>query len=131
MSFTVYQAQDSYYINETFQMKWNLQNTGPVPWPVGCTLNFVSGDLLGGPKSMPAPSISPGENVDLELVFTCPPLPGQYAGSWKMSTSGDFAYMFGEDLWVIINVSPRDSIEMEETGPNLGVDIMQEDTFQF
>eukprot|EP01126_Amoeba_proteus_P035312 TRINITY_DN3556_c0_g1_i2.p1 TRINITY_DN3556_c0_g1~~TRINITY_DN3556_c0_g1_i2.p1 ORF type:complete len:218 (+),score=51.23 TRINITY_DN3556_c0_g1_i2:69-722(+) len=96
-----------YYTDSTFVKVWQATNSGLVAWPVGCSLDFISGDILGGPSKLPAPPLPPGSTVDITLNFRTPHNPGQYAGSWMMTTGGVSPMMFGEPIWVIANVVPN------------------------
>jgi hypothetical protein len=104
-----FQLQDDgviqYPADSSFSKQWLVTNSGNIPWPESCTLEYITGDQLGGPRSMPAPSLAPGQTIDVSLTFRTPSQPGDYAGSWQMSTNeGEHSTMFGEPIWVCVNV---------------------------
>jgi hypothetical protein len=107
----VFQYRDDgvnqYQSDTAFSKQWLVTNSGNIPWPASCTLEFISGDQLAGPNSMPAPALAPGQTIDVTLSFRTPPEAGDYAGSWQMSTNDENAIMFGEPIWVVVNVIPN------------------------
>jgi hypothetical protein len=104
-----FQLQDDgviqYPADTSFSKQWIVTNSGNIPWPASCTLEYITGDQLGGPRSMPAPALVPGQTIDVSLTFRTPSQPGDYAGSWQMSTNdGEHSTMFGEPIWVCVSV---------------------------
>jgi len=94
-----------YFTDSQFSKQWLVTNDGNIAWPENCTLEFVNGDRIGGPQSMAAPALPPGHTIDVTISFRTPSQPGDYAGSWQMSTNdGNHSVMFGEPIWLVVNV---------------------------
>jgi len=94
-----------YFTDISFVKEWSVTNNGTVTWPEGCSLDFVGGDQLGGPQKVTAAALPPGVTTSIALNFRTPSRPGQYAGSWMMTTTGAHPMMFGEPIWVVVNVA--------------------------
>jgi hypothetical protein len=45
-----------------------------------------------------APSLQPGQQTDVSITFRTPSLPGEYAGSWQMSTHDGRMFLFIYDF---------------------------------
>jgi hypothetical protein len=72
---------------QAFVKKWRLRNIGSCTW-TGFNMTFDSGDSMGGPASKPVSTISPGQEVDLDVNLTAPSTPGNYRGYWRIITNG-------------------------------------------
>lgn len=73
---------------QSFTKKWRLKNTSACAW-TGYSLVFDSGDSMGGPASKPIGTVSPGQEVDLEVNLTAPNSAGNYRGYWRIVTDGN------------------------------------------
>lgn len=62
---------------------WRMRNTGNCPW-IDCAWAFISGDLMGGPTTLPVPRTEPGGTVDIGVPLRAPSLPGTYTGIWRL-----------------------------------------------
>jgi len=98
---------DQYHPDTMFFKKWLVTNSGPIAWPNTSILKFTTGDQLGGPISIQAPPLPPNQTIDITIGFKSPSIPGDYAGSWQLSTSNDNSMLFGEPIWVVISVIPN------------------------
>jgi len=103
----------------SFRKVWQITNTGNSAWPDGSCLNHISGSTLGGPSYIRIGPIPPGGSGDLAIQFVAPTAPGQYQGTWMMSTGGENPIHFGEPFWVIVSVShtpiqPQFSFDLSE-----------------
>jgi hypothetical protein len=126
----VFQFRDDgvtqYQSDTVFSKQWLVTNSGTVAWPASCTLEFINGHQLGGPSSMPAPALAPGQTIDVTLTFRTPAEAGDYAGSWQMSTNDEHAIMFGEPIWVVVNVVPNPN----QVHMGWGMNVQQPQQFQ-
>ncbi len=73
---------------QAFTKKWRIKNIGTCAWS-GFLLVFDSGDSMGGPASKAISTVSPGQEVDLEVNLTAPATPGNYRGYWRVNTNGN------------------------------------------
>jgi len=71
---------------ESFTKKWRIKNIGSCTWN-GFSLTFDSGDAMSGPASKPIGTVSPGQEVDLEVNLTAPAAVGNYRGYWRIVTN--------------------------------------------
>jgi hypothetical protein len=93
---------------QIFTKVWHIQNTGTCAWNKTWKLVYVSGDLMGGATvfDFPQPA-SPGQTIDVPVVFTAPLVNGSYRGYWKFQSP--WGYIFGDSgsgnsFWVDIVV---------------------------
>jgi len=71
--------------DQTFTKTWRLANIGTCAWNSSYTLVFDTGDLMGGPASLPLPqSVAPGATVDLSVPLQAPSANGSYRGFWRL-----------------------------------------------
>jgi hypothetical protein len=88
--------------NTKFTKTWRLQNSGDEPWPTGCSLRFVTGELFGPNDSVSVQALLPGEMVDISIEMISPIETGIHQGQWRMCTTSGL--YFGEQIWVILQV---------------------------
>lgn len=83
---------------------WRVANDGPAAWPQGVRLQWVAGELLGGPGSegLSVPPAAPGSTVDIALSLQAPPTPGRYQSYWRLTTGE--GRKFGARLWLDLYV---------------------------
>ncbi len=86
---------------ESFVKTWKVKNSGACDWGEGCELVFVSGEQMGGPESVPLPSVPAGEEADISLDLVAPSEPGPHEGVWRIEQGGE---AFGTNLTVVIEV---------------------------
>jgi hypothetical protein len=72
--------------NQAFVKKWRLRNIGSCTW-TGFNMIFDNGDAMGGPASKPIGTVTPGQEVDLEVNLTAPGTTGNYRGYWRIATA--------------------------------------------
>ncbi|KFD52083.1 hypothetical protein M514_07065 [Trichuris suis] len=88
--------------NTTFVKVWRVCNNGSHPWPAGCRLHFVSGELLAETSWVEVEPLGPGDVSDVSIKMVSPPKTGFYESLWQMQTQA--GYPFGETIWCIIAV---------------------------
>ncbi len=87
---------------QKFTKTWRIKSTGCAAWPKDTRWVFVSGNQMGGPANVSAPSTAPGKTADISVELQAPTTPGSYKGFWQMQMSGGKA--FGEQMYVEIVV---------------------------
>lgn len=92
-----------------FVKTWRLRNGGDCTWSTAYQIVFVSGDLMGGPKTESLRKVvAPGDSIEVSIALTAPNKPGAYKGFWKLrNADGEtFGYGAGADraFWVQIVV---------------------------
>lgn len=65
----------------SFNKTWRLKNTGTCSWN-GYTLAFITGDQMGGPPSVSAPTAAPGQTVDITVSLVAPS--SSATGYWQI-----------------------------------------------
>lgn len=122
-----------------FRKTWRVRNDGPHPWPEGCRLVNVGGDILslspslascsvsasasvslsssslaverdGGGESPLLVSLSPEEEGEVSVSLLAPQAPGMYTTYYRAQTK-EKAF-FGQRLWaaiVVVDVSSSSS----------------------
>jgi len=85
-----------------FTKTWNLQNNGTCTWGSGYSLQFDSGDQMGGGTTGVTGSIGPGSTATISVQMVAPTSKGTYKGVWRMHNAAGVA--FGDTPWVIIKV---------------------------
>jgi hypothetical protein len=88
---------------EGFVKMWKVKNSGTCDWGEGYELVFVSGEQMGGPESVPLPSVPAGEEADISVDLVAPSEPGPHKGTWRIRPRG--GPLFGTDLTVVIEVA--------------------------
>ncbi len=95
--------------NQTFTKTWRLQNNGTCTWGPSYSLVFDSGEVMGGPASVPLNvSVASGGVVDISVNLKAPATAGRYRGYWKIRNSSGASFGIGGNaataFWVEINV---------------------------
>ena len=87
---------------ESFTKSWTLKNTGYCDWNTDYSIDFKSGDQMGGPDAQDiTKETDPDETIKIEVDLTAPSDEGTYKGYWQMKTHEGVA--FGQ-VWVQIKV---------------------------
>jgi hypothetical protein len=85
-----------------FTKTWSLLNNGTCTWSTSYSLQFDSGDEMGGSTVAVGSSIAPGSTVSISVRLTAPTTRGTYKGIWRMHNAAGQA--FGDTPWVQIRV---------------------------
>lgn len=71
-----------------FVKTWRVVNAGTCSWGPGSgvsTMQFVGGNQMGAPNTVPIPNAIPvGATADLSVQMTAPQQPGRYKSEWKL-----------------------------------------------
>lgn len=108
-----------------FVKTWRIKNIGKTTWTAAYTLNWVDGDKMGGPDSIPMPNeVRPGETVDLSIKLTAPATAGSYQTFYRLkNASGQFFKLDTTgDLWIKIAVggsSPTPDFTLTAKAPTI------------
>jgi hypothetical protein len=99
---------------ETFVKTWQVRNAGTATWTTEYALIYVSGEQMGGPASVPMPSVvAPGQTVELSVDLTAPQSVGTYTGFWMLRNAAGTAFGLTADanqpVYVQIDVVPAGS----------------------
>jgi len=87
---------------ESFQKIWRVRNTGTTTWGSGYTMTFFRDEQMGGPDSVPLPTIKPGETAEIVVPLIAPGTAGTHKTTWKArDPQGRF---FEFDLFALIQV---------------------------
>jgi len=106
MNFQLKKGQDSPIdMGSAFSVVYVLLNPGDTTWPDNCSLDFIGGEMYHGPISIPIPSLQPRQDIEFSIHLQAPFKSGMHAGSWMMCVKGEFSFMFGDPIWVILNVN--------------------------
>ncbi|KAF8910162.1 hypothetical protein CPB84DRAFT_1958637 [Gymnopilus junonius] len=100
-----------------FMKCWRLLNNGSRDWPESTELVFVAGESLSTEKASPAPVVlgKVAAGADIEVwtgELKAPDAPGPYVGYWRLKADGE---VFGDSLWIEINVVEADSHSSSES----------------
>lgn len=87
---------------KTFTKTWSLLNNGSCTWSTSYSLQFDSGDQMGGATVAMPSSVGPGSTVSISVKLTAPTSKGTYKGIWRLHNASGTA--FGDTPWVIIKV---------------------------
>jgi len=93
---------------------WRLLNDSGRDWPESTELVFLAGDSLAANSTAAKQSltvevgkVTAGKEVDVWTgELKAPDAPGRYVGYWRLKADGD---LFGNSLWIEINVAEADS----------------------
>jgi hypothetical protein len=101
---------------DTFTKIWRLRNAGTCTWSPEYALVFDSGNIMGGPPSVPlSANVPPGSTVDLEVDLTAPAADGTHKGNWKLRNADGLLFGIGANaskaFWVQIVVGPTPTPE--------------------
>ena len=90
---------------KVFTKTWKLQNVGNCTW-TGYTVNFVNGDLLNAPDSVPVPETDKSQTVDVSVDLTAPSSDGTYRADFELhNAEGETIEMGRESIfWVQVVV---------------------------
>lgn len=80
-----------------FTKIWHVKNSGTCAWDASWKLVFLDGDLMGAAYvfNFPQPA-TPGEIVDVPIVFTAPQQDGTYTGRWMLQSKWGTMFGVGE-----------------------------------
>lgn len=87
---------------QSFKQVWQVANTGTCDWLYVFSLQFVSGDRMGGNNQRFSDKAPPGEWRKLSVDLDAPNSPGTYTANWRFA-HGD-GTLFGTLLPVSIRV---------------------------
>ncbi|EGD81324.1 hypothetical protein PTSG_11362 [Salpingoeca rosetta] len=102
---TASHGSDAVGSGQQFTKTWRFRNTGTTHWPHSTVFAFLNGERMGAPSRVAVPPAAPGEFADVTVTFTAPREPGQYVGTWRLQHSDHVTECFGEEVWVILNVT--------------------------
>lgn len=68
---------------ERLRKTWRILNDGETTWGVGYELAFIRDERMGGPLSVPLPSIRPGQQDNVTVELTAPTTPGRHKTTWQ------------------------------------------------
>lgn len=93
---------------ETFEKTWRLENSGQSTWTLDFAMVFMEGDQMDALSRVELPNeVSPGETVDLSVLFTAPDDPGTYQSFWMLENAAGVQFGLGPDndlpFFTIIN----------------------------
>ena len=69
-----------------FTKTWKFKNTGTCPW-AGLTINYVSGERMNAPASVPVPETAAGGTVDISVDLTAPLGNGTYTTYFSLQSA--------------------------------------------
>lgn len=82
--------------------RWLIENTGTCDWNRAYSLRLVSGSPLDAPEVQKLYPARPGSRVIIQITFTAPSDPGNYATTWQaFDPSGQ---RFGDPFFMEITV---------------------------
>jgi len=97
---------------EQFDKIWRIRNDGDTPFPEGCRIVHVGGDLLSAPSdgvNVGGFAKQPLEEFDVAVPCVAPASPGKYVSYWRLVTPAGAE--FGHRLWIDISVTEMESKE--------------------
>lgn len=104
---------------ENFDKIWRLENTGTCTWTSGYAVVFDSGNIMGGPPSIPLIGVvPPGGMVDITISLTAPLSNGPHKGSWKLRNEKGVLFGIGEEgdspffVQIIVGPTPTPKPEL-------------------
>lgn len=89
---------------EEIRKVWKVQNTGNCDWTSQYSIRHFNGDLLDANKKQKLPLLQPGEEGEIEIIFTAPETIGGYYSGWQAYDNR--GKPFGHDLFLEIYVNP-------------------------
>jgi len=92
-------------------MEWTFRNDGVEGWPSDTRIAFVDGERMQGFTSADMMPVLPGQICTVHQRLLAPPMPGTYAGTWRLVCSAGY---FGDPVWVIVTVGHGN-----QTGPSI------------
>jgi hypothetical protein len=98
-----------------FTKTWRLRNDGELAWPPSAGLVFVKGDVLHKDPIQLVGEVAPGEETDISVTLTAPPVAGRFISYWRLSADAEaerdrwhqrLNVPFGQRVWAQIVVTP-------------------------
>jgi len=105
MNFQIKALETPLEMGTSFSIPVGMYNPGDKVWPPNCSLDFMGGEMFNGPVTVPMPSLKPKETIEFNLHFQAPYQGGINYGSWMMCAKGDSSLVFGDPIWIIVNVN--------------------------
>jgi hypothetical protein len=69
----------------SFTKTWRIRNSGACPWDASYRLNFIAGEQMNSPESIPlSETVLPGAEVDISIDLMAPGADGTYQGQWQL-----------------------------------------------
>jgi len=121
MNFQLKKTQDvPIDMGTNFSIVCALMNPGDKDWPPLVSLDFVGGEKFSGPSEIPLPSLGAGKSIEFSINLQAPFQSGMHYGSWMMCAKGDYSVMFGDPIWVTLNVNESSNMDFGSHPLNLG-----------
>ncbi|XP_059480983.1 protein ILRUN [Neocloeon triangulifer] len=96
-----------------FTKTWKLRNNGDMAWPEGCYLKHTYGEQWGGlSERISLPSISPGQEVEINIELISPSKNDIYYSNWRACTAN--GSYFGDTIWVVITVADGGTLALTQ-----------------
>ncbi|KAF1867557.1 hypothetical protein Lal_00049986 [Lupinus albus] len=111
-----------------FTKIWRIGNNGTLVWPKGTQLVWIGGDNFSDSHSVdlevPEEGVPVDKELDIEVKFIAPMLPGIYISYWGMaSPSGQ---KFGQHVWVRIQVVASLKVSFYDSHHVWNLDILRD-----
>lgn len=105
-------------VGAPFAATWRVRNSGEASWKLGYHLIRLVSTLIVRRRipifeATGSPTVAPGEEVDIIILFTAPDQPGQYRHVFQLAD--DKGQPFGDHFWIEIVV-----VDPEPTGDDGG-----------
>jgi len=100
---TIFDPGDTVAPDSAFVVYLGLSNNGDCSWIEGLTLEFVSGEQMNAPGSLPIQSVAPRAGAQVILPMRAPATPGSYESRWEIKGPNDEA--FGSAIFIRVTVS--------------------------
>ena len=75
---------------QSFNKVWRMKNPGTCPWGATTVLNFIGGDPMSAPATVPVPPTAPGATADIGVTMYAPASPGLHRSVWQLENQGLF-----------------------------------------
>ncbi|MCG2786683.1 MAG: CAP domain-containing protein [Anaerolineae bacterium] len=104
---------------QAFSKTWRLRNDGTCIWNSGYTLNFISGDQMDAPASIPLSETAPGAELELSVELTAPATDGAFAAFFEIRDPAGKIVPVGflTNIWVKITVGTAISAPVSTAAP--------------
>ncbi len=91
---------------QVFTKTWRLRNNGTCTWNSGYTLNFISGDRMDAPASIPLSETVPDAELDLSVELAAPATDGTFAAYYEIRNPAGKIVPIGflTNIWAKITV---------------------------
>lgn len=113
LSDVTYPDYSEVFVQQTFVKKWEVMNTGSVPWEnlylacqdeTSCVKGIDVG-LCPAERKVPIPYTKPGEKTVVSVTFTAPLLPCTVKSEWKtVDENGDLVLEGKYPLYCLVKV---------------------------